>query len=171
MNVVIPSEFTWPPLLTCTLQVGARVIFPHVTCRIQASHTCCVCVHMHMHTITGNLLRVWAPHMSRNAQHSLPLLMFLYLPRPSSPLPSLWKAEESWQLMYECGVPIQWTRTTKNCWEAILNAYAYLLLTINKNKWNVEKTCDALFQTHVGDRVLSLSLFFKIYFNWRLITL
>ena len=48
---------------------------------------------------------------------------------------------------------------------------AYLLLTINKNKWNVEKTGDALFQTHVGDRVLSLSLFFLIYINWRLITL
>ena len=128
MNVVIPSEFTWPPLLTCTLQMGARVIFPHVTCRTQASHTCCVCVYMH--TITGNLLRVWALHMSRNAYNSLPLLMFLYLPGPSSPLPSLWKAEESWQLVYECGVPIQWTRTTKNCWKAILNAYAYLVLLL-----------------------------------------
>ena len=34
------------------------------------------------------------------------LLMSLYLPRPTSPLPFLWEAEESWELVYECRVPI-----------------------------------------------------------------
>ena len=114
------------------------------------SHACmCVCVCTWTHTQLQVIFQDSGCCKEATVPSTPLLSMSLYLPWPLSPLSSLWEAEESWQLVHGHEISIQWTKTTKKCWKAIPGAHAHLVLPVNENKWDVEKICDALFQSYV----------------------